>query len=543
MRKLTGGEAIVESLIAQGVDTVFGLPGAQLDPVFAALHDRQSRIRIVHSRHEQGCAYMAFGYAEASGDLGVLLVVPGPGLLNAAAGIVTGYACNTPMLCLAGQGRAPLIGRGFGILHEIPNQLETARGLVKWAGKIDHASEIPARMAEAVGKLREGRSRPVYLECPFDLAKAPATIPAPIPAPSARVAPPLDEEEIAAAAEVLAQAECPLIMAGGGARQAGPELQALAERLGAPVAMSENGLGALDCRHPLAFTPAGAYRWWAKADAVLAVGTRLFPTLMAWGRDRNLKIVKLDIDAAELRRLPPPIQSVHGEAGEALAALAPALEVRLKRKPPDRSEAAAAIRKEVAEELRGIAPLAELLGVLRQELGEGGILVADLTQLYFAAQDAFPVHRPRTFIHPSYQGTLGHAAATALGAKLAAGGEPVVALAGDGGFLFTVQELATAAQYGIGATFLVMNDGAFGNVKRILQNDYGGRAICTDLRNPDFVKLAESFGLPGRRVDSPESLSRALRESFAESGPALIEYRAPEFPSPWPLRFRAPVRG
>ena len=145
MTRMTGGEAVVESLIANGIDTVFGLPGAQLDPIFAAMHDRQDRIRVMHSRHEQGCAYMAYGYSEVSGNIGTMLVVPGPGLLNAGAAIVTGYACNTQMLCLVGQGRSPLIGKGFGVLHEIPNQLETARGLVKWADKIDHASRIPGR--------------------------------------------------------------------------------------------------------------------------------------------------------------------------------------------------------------------------------------------------------------------------------------------------------------------------------------------------------------------------------------------------------------
>ena len=190
-----------------------------------------------------------------------------------------------------------------------------------------------------------------------------------------------------------------------------------------------------------------------------------------------------------------------------------------------------------------MAPQRELLNVVREELGDDGILVSDLTQLYFAAQDVYPVYKPRTYIHPSYQGTLGHAVATGIGAQVAAGDRPVVALAGDGGFMFTVQELITAVQYNIPTTFLVMNDNAYGNVKRILTEDYGNRAICADLSNPDFIKLAESFGMPGRRADSPETLRTALAESIAESGPTLIEYAAPEFPSPWPLHFRAKVRG
>lgn len=543
MQKITGGEAVIESLIANDLTTVFGLPGAQLDPIFVALHDRQDRIRVIHSRHEQGCAYMAYGYAEVSGEIGTLLVVPGPGMLNAGAAIVTGYACNTPMLCLVGQGRVALAGKGFGILHEIPNQYETARGLVKFADKVEHASCIPAKMANAIDQINNHRPRPVYLELPFDISKEAATIPDPIVAAKKRVTPPIDDDDVAAAAKALAGARNPLIMVGGGGRMAGAEILRLAEALDAPVAMSQNALGTIDTRHPRAFTPLGAHKFWEKADVVLALGTRLFPTAVAWGRDKDLKIIKVDIDANELRRLAPPIAGIHGDVAEVVDALLPAVEKSLTSKPADRSDERKAVKAAVEKELEIVAPQRELLNVIRDELGNDGVLVSDLTQLYFAAQDAYPVYKPRTYIHPSYQGTLGHAAATCIGAQVAAGDRPVIGLAGDGGFMFTVQELITAVQYNIPATFLVMNDGAFGNVKRILTEDYGDRAICADLRNPDFVKLAESFGMPGRRADSAATLRVALKESIAEPGPTLVEYAAPQFPSPWPLHFRAKVRG
>ena len=543
MSRMTGGEAVVESLIANGIDTVFGLPGAQLDPIFAAMHDRQDRIRVMHSRHEQGCAYMAYGYSEVSGNIGTTLVVPGPGLLNASAAIVTGYACNTQMLCLVGQGRSPLIGKGFGVLHEIPNQFETARGLVKWAGKIDHASRIPGKIAEAIDQIRDHRPRPVYLEFPFDLSKEQAEIPDIVVAAEERVTPPIDTDHIEAAAKALAGAKCPLIMVGGGGRMAGEEILGLAEMLNAPVAMTQNGRGAIDGRHELAFTPVGAHHWWEKADVVLALGTRLFPSAVTWGRDKGLKIIKVDIDAAELRRLPPPIQGIHGEVGEVTASLRTALDKQMKSAAPDRSDLIATVRAAVEAELTSVAPQRELLEIIREEIGEDGVLVSDLTQLYFAAQDVFPVYRPRTYIHPSYQGTLGHATATCLGAQVAAGDRPVVGLAGDGGFMFTMQELATAVQHNIPATFLVMSNGVYENVERMLKDDYDGRVICTDLNNPDFVKLAESFGMPGRRASTPDGLRIALQESIAESGPTLIEYEAPQFPSPWPLHFRKPVRG
>ena len=543
MTKMTGGEAVVEALIANGVDTLFGLPGAQLDPIFAALHDRQDRIRVMHSRHEQGSAYMAYGFAEASGRIGTSLVVPGPGFLNTTAAIATAYACNTPMLNLVGQGRSSLIGRGFGILHEIPNQLETARGLVKWAGRVSHASEIPRKIAAAIGEIRDHRPRPVYLEIPFDISKAAAEIPAPVIAAEEQKTPPVDTDQVAAAATALASAKCPLIIAGGGARDAGEQILAIAEILNAPVAMTQNGLGTIDGRHELAFTQLGAHHWWRQADVILALGTRLFPAAMTWGRDSDLRIIKVDIDADELRRLPPPLTVIHGDTAEVLHELRGSLDAAMSGPAPDRTDVIADVRAAVNRELESVAPQRALLDIIRQEIGEDGILVSDLTQLYFAAQDVFPVYRPRTYIHPSYQGTLGHAAATALGAQVAAGDRPVVGLAGDGGFMFTVQELATAVQHGIAATFLVMNNGVFENVERILKNDYDNRVICADLNNPDFVKLAESFGIPGRRANSPDTLRTALKESIAEAGPTLIEYQAAEFPSPWPLHFREKVRG
>jgi len=543
MTEMTGGEAVVESLLANGIDTVFGLPGAQLDPIFAAIHDRQDRINLVHSRHEQGCAYMAYGYAEVSGKIGTLLVVPGPGLLNAGAAIVTGYACNTPMLCLVGQGRSQLVGKGFGILHEIPDQFSTASGLVKWAGQVTGTADIPGKMVSAIEQIRHHRPRPVYLEIPFDFAKESTDIGAPGIANAQHVTPEIDTDAVDGAAKALANAKCPLIVVGGGGLMAGESIRALAESLNAPVAMTQNALGTLDSRHELAFTQLGAHHWWSRADVVLAIGTRLFPAAVAWGRDDEQKIIKVDIDADELQRLPAPIDGIHGDAAEVASALHHSLDRHMTKGPVDRNDEIAAVRAAVEGELAAVGPQCELLRVIREELGEDGVLVSDLTQLYFVAQDAYEVYKPRTYVQASYQGTLGHAAATCIGAQVAAGDRPVIGLAGDGGFMFTVQELATAVQYNIPATFLVMNDGAFGNVKRILKEDYGNRVIAANLTNPDFVKLAESFGMPGRKAATAKELQLALRESIAEPGPALVEYAAPEFPSPWPLHFRQKVRG
>jgi acetolactate synthase-1/2/3 large subunit len=542
MAKKTGGEAVVDSLIANDVEVVFGLPGAQLDPLFAAFHDRQDKIRIIHSRHEQGCAYMAYGYAEASGKLGACLVVPGPGMLNAGAAIATAYACNTPVLWLVGQGRTPLIGKGFGVLHEIPDQFETARTLVKSADRVTHPSNATRKIADSINKIWEGRPRPVYLELPFDLSNLETEVPEEIRVSQEPDYPVVDQDRIDQAAKWVAGADCAVIMVGGGARDSRQEIQELAEKLNLPVIMSQNALGTLDCRHPLAFTQAAGSHWWAKADVVLAFGTRLFPAAMTWGRDKNLRIIKVDVDAEELTRLPGPIDGIHGDVATVARMISAAAEPYIG-PIPDRTDEMQTVRAAVDTEVDMVGPQRELLHVIREEIGEDGVLVSDLTQLYFAAQDAFPVYNPRTYIHPSYQGTLGHAAATVLGAKVAVPDQPVVCVAGDGGFMFTINDLITAVQYKIGAIFIVMNDGAFGNVKRIMNKNYDGRVICADLENPDFIKLAEAFGMPGRKADSADTLRTALRESIREGGPALIEYEAGEFPDPWHLHFRPKVRG
>jgi len=539
----TGGAAVVESLISNRIDTVFALPGAQLDPVFAALHDRRDRIRTIHSRHEQGAGYMAWGYAEAGGRIGTLLVVPGPGLLNAASAVATAYARNAPLLCLAGQGRSPLIGKGYGVLHEIPDQLATARTLFKSAASVGSTAEIPAAMAAAIETMRERRTRPVYLDLPLDMTEEEfdfADFPrAPRPEPG----PEPDEQAVDAAAAQLLGASCPLIVAGGGAASATEDVRELAELVGAPVAMTANGLGTLDSRHRLAYGPSGMYHWWSRADVVIALGTRLFPAAVNWGSDRSMSIIKVDHDPGELDRLPVNMTAVESDTGEFVRRLTRQVRARMRGKPADRNALMAEVSASVAADLEPMELQRILLGIIRQELGEDGVLVSDLTQLHYVAPDAYPVFRPRTFIHASYQGTLGHAAASGIGAQIAVPDRPVVALAGDGGFLFTMQEMATAVRFNVPVTWVVMNDGAYGNVKRMLRDNYDDRAIGVELSNPDFVTLAESFGVPGRRADTPDSFRTALRASIETDGPTLVEYVAPEFPSPWPLYFRPRTRG
>jgi acetolactate synthase-1/2/3 large subunit len=541
MTQINGGEVVARALAANGVEILFGIPGVQLDPVFAGLHDVRDRIRIVHARHEQGVALMAFGYAQVTGRIGVVLVVPGPGFLNASTGILTAHACNNPMLCLVGQSERMYIGSGVGVLHELDKQIDIARSLTKWVARVEDPEQLTTLLGEALNQIRTLRPRPVYLELPSDIVRMPVRDSAPIVARNTQALPPLDMRQVDATARVLANARFPLVIAGGGATQAAAEVKRLAELLGAPVGMSENGLGTLDARHPLAFTQIGANKLWGRADVVLALGTRLYAPVFNWGWDDALNIIKVDIDTAELTRLPAPLTGIHADTAQFVSALCDALPQYLKVKA-DHSAIFHAVRAECASALAGLAGPRRIIDVVRQELGEDGILVADVTQLNHHCLDLYPVYKPRTYISSGYQGTLGFGPCTAMGAKLGQPRVPVVCLVGDGGFMYACQELATAVQFDIAVVMLVLNDGSYKNVEGILNRSYGGRAIATTLLNPDFVKFADSFGVTARRAQTPEELQIVLRDLLAANKPAVIDYAIGEIPSAFWLRFLPQVR-
>jgi acetolactate synthase I/II/III large subunit len=541
MTTLTGGELVAQTLVANGIDTLFGIPGVQLDPIFAGLYDVRDRLKIYHARHEQGAALMAYGYAHVSGKIGTLLVVPGPGFLNATTGILTAHACNNPMLCLVGQSERMFIGAGVGVLHELQDQIGIAGSLTKWSVRVELPEQVNAQINQALTEIRSFRPRPVYVELPSDVVRMTVNEPAVIAAPTSRQVPVLQQAQVDTVAKALASARFPLVIAGGGAAVAGAEVLRLAELLGAPVGMSENGLGTIDARHPLAFSQLGAHKLWAKADVVLALGTRLFAPIYHWGWDADLQIFKVDIDSTELHRLPAPLYSVHADAQQFVAALCEALPKYLSQRR-DLSGELAAARAECHAALAELVLPRRIVEAIRTELGEDGILVADVTQLNHAALDMYPVYKSHTYISSGYQGTLGFGPCTALGAKIAKPAVPVVCLVGDGGFMYACQELATAVQFNIAVVMLVINDGAYKNVEMCLDRGYGGRAIATTLKNPDFLKFAESFGVAARRVTTPEEMQLALRELLALNEPAVIDYQIGDIPSAFWLRFLPQVR-
>jgi acetolactate synthase-1/2/3 large subunit len=542
MAKMTGGGALVEMLRRNGVDTIFALPGVQNDALFVAFYDAGEALRVIHTRHEQGAAYMALGYARATGKVGAYAVVPGPGFLNTTAALSTAYATNAPVLCISGQVQSDMIGRAYGLLHEIPDQLGVLRSLTKWAERIGHPTETGTRVNEAFRQLRDGRPRPVGLEIPPDVLALATEVALPSPAPPPSPTEP-DPDQIAEAARLLAAAKQPLIFVGGGAVDAGEEVRATAEMLQAPVISFSGGKGIVSDRHYLAQSGLAGHELWRAADAVLAIGTRLHQPQLRWGVDRDLKLIRIDIDPTEITRFFKPALGIVADAKAALAALHAAL-ARHAPKRPSRQEELETLKGSTLARLdEKLGPQCEYLRAIRAELPDDGIYVEDLTQVGYVGRMAFPVYEPRTYIHSGYQGTLGFGFATALGAKVGRPDRPVVSVSGDGGFMYNVQELSTAARHGIDIVAIVFADGAYGNVRRMQKEDYGNRLIGVDLQNPQFPKMAESFGLAGVKTTSPDGLRRELAAALKRRGTTLIEVAVGEMPDPWKVLVPPRVRG
>jgi acetolactate synthase-1/2/3 large subunit len=526
-------QALVEGLIANGIDTLHALPGVQNDPFFDALFHAQDRLRVIHPRHEQGAAYMALGAALATGRPQAFCVVPGPGFLNAASALATAYTTNAPVLALVGQVPLHQIGRNTGALHEIVGQSEILRTMTKWSAMVRAPGEVAPLVEEAFRQMRSGRPRPVGLEVPMDVWQRVAAV-APHRRAEAIAPPPVDEDAVEQAARLLGAAERPLILVGGGAHGARESVRAIAEILDAPVGAFRLGRGVLDSHHPLEARLPVAHRFWAEADAVLIVGTRAQNPLMTWGVDKDLAIVRVDADAEEMTRHGPPAVGLLGDAAPILAALAGRLP-RHNRARACRVEHVAQVKAAVMARVEErLGAQLDYIRAIRAELPEEGVFVDELTQVGYVARIAMPVYGSRTFLSTGLQGTLGWGFASALGAKAALGSTPVVSVSGDGGFMFNVQELSTAVRHRIPLVTVLFNDGAYGNVRMFQKQNFGNRLIASDLLNPDFVRLAESFGAQGLRVRSPDELRAALRRGFATTdAPTLIEVPVGEMPSPW----------
>jgi acetolactate synthase-1/2/3 large subunit len=537
---MSTAEAAVATLTAHGLDTVYALPGVHNDHLFDAFHRAGDTLRVVHTRHEQGAAYMALGAALATDKLQAYTVVPGPGLLNAGAALLTAYSMNAPVLALIGQIPNAAIGQGLGHLHEIRDQAGILSRLVGHASRINKPAQAADKVAKAIRSMREGRRGPAALECAIDVWGARGKVA--ITPPSPPRAPRIDEDAVRRAAKLLAKAKRVLIVCGGGAQGASAEVTLLSSMLQAPVLGYRRGRGVLSSRDPFSVTLPLGRELWGETDAVISVGSRMLYPLLQWGVDRNLKIVRIDADKEEPARLHKPNVALVGDAAAVLGKLIDAL-ARVNPRRPSRRDEMLERQAKLKERLRKLSPQLAFVEVMRAELPEDGIFVDEVTQVGFVARIAMPVYKPRTFLSPGYQDNLGWGYATALGVQHARPDVPALSINGDGGFLYTGNEMATAIRHRIPLVAVVFVDGAFGNVRRIQEERFGNRLIASDLANPDFVKYAESFGAAGRRARTPQELGAAIRESFARREPTLIEVPVGPLPSPWEFIHMGRVRG
>jgi acetolactate synthase I/II/III large subunit len=537
---MTTADATVAALAAHGIHTIYALPGVHNDDFFDTLARNSETIRTVHPRHEQGAGYMALGAALATGEAQTYCVVPGPGFLNSSAALLTAYGMNAPVLAIIGQIPQADIGKGFGYLHEVGDQAGIIARLVDWSAHIGEPNEAPRLIAKAMQSMFVERPGPAALECAIDVwgRSGPVLPVEPLPLR----APPIDEDALKAAAKRLGAAKRPLIVAGGGAIEASAEVTELAHVLQAPVLTYRRGRGVLSDRDPLSVNLPVGHELWAEADVVLSIGTHLHMPLLQWGFDRDLAVIAIDLDPQAPARIAKPKVALIGNARPTMQRLLDILPGYNTRRP-SRAEEMRGRHDRMRKRVAKLAPQLAYLSAMRAELPEDGIFVDEVTQLGFAARLAFPVYRPRTFLSPGYQDNLGYGFATALGAQDARRDIPVLSITGDGGFMFTATEMATAVRHRIPLVTVLFNDGAFGNVRRI-QEERFGRPIASDLENPDFVKFAESFGAMAMRASSPPELGRALRRAFAyRDGPTLIEVPVGAMPSPWEFILMNRVRG
>lgn len=532
MPQMTGGQALAKSLHREGVRVIFGLPGVQLYHLLDGLYDEPD-IRFITTRHEQATTYMADGYARAGGGIGTALIVPGPGLQNASAGIGTAYAASSPILVVSGQIQRDLIGVDRGVLHEVNDQMDTIRPVTKWASRILKPQDVPAVVHEAFYQLKTGRPRPVEIEIPPETLAEEADIE--LLEPTHPIRPAASAERLQVGAEMLKNAKKLIVLAGGGviSSKASAALQKLVEYLYAPVVTTSEGKGALSDRHDLSL---GAMRlredpltdYIAQADVVLAVGTRLAYANILSGQT----VVQIDVDEAEIGR---NYANTFGLVGDAKSTLE-ALYTTLSGTPPaqpSRKEEIEALKQERDESPHAqLQPLAGFLQAIRHAVPDDGIIIAGMTQVGYYSRAYYPVYQPGTFLTSSYFGNLGHAYPTALGAKVARPDAAVVAISGDGGFLFNSQELATAVQHKINAVAVVFNDNAYGNVLRDQRDRFHGRVYGSELHNPDFMKLVEAYGARGVRARNAEELEAKLKEALDIEAPTLIE--VPCGPMPYP---------
>ena len=508
MTKMTGGQALAKSLYREGVRVVFGLPGAGQYEAIDGIYEEPG-IRYFTTRHEQATTHMADGFARVSGNIATALVIPGAGVFNASTGIATAHSVSSPILVVTGRH------------DQSPSaEMPSIRQITKWAARATNPADVPAIVHEAFYHLKTGRPRPVYLEVPHEVLAAEAEVK--LLEPESYDPPAGNPECIAQAAHLLAAAQRPAIWAGTGVQRSGASqaLQALAEHLQAPVVTGRESKGVISDHHPLSlgmgelrFDP--LRKWLTQRDVVLAVGTSRFGE----GDDKQ-QIIRIDIDETEIEHTAHHCIGILGDARCCLEAIYRIVSSTTPARPNCGGEVHAINAARFDPKIQ-LQPQWGFMQAIRAAIPDDGIFIQGMNQIGYYSRNYYPVYEPRSYLISA--GNLGVAFPVALGAKIAKPDKAVVVASGDGGFLYNSQELATAVQYGINVVVIVFNDNAYGNVLRAQIEQFDGHVLGTELYNPDFVKLAEAYGVGGVRVHDAGQLESALREALAADAPRVIE--------------------
>lgn len=529
MSTMTGGEALVAGLAAHGVDTVFGIPGTHNLSAYAAL--AKHGITHVSPRHEQGAGYAADGFARSTGRPGVVLTTTGPAILNAAAAAAQAYSDSVPVLFISPGMPLRHPGLGNGLLHEIKDQQAAMAAVVAYSHRVTSVEEIPLAVAQAFAAMSSGRPRPVHLEIPLDLLEESAEVEIVRPAPPGVLH--AAEHAVTVAAAALRTANRPVIVAGGGASRAAGQLATIAELLGAPVLSTTNGKGILPEDHPLSLG-AGVQHPASLAviddsDCVLAVGTELAPSDWWIGLpDLAGKLIRIDVDATSIQTNAVPDQAVIGDAGVVLDALLDALDGHRAAAASDLTGVAAASawreRIQADAHVEG-APWLEIIAAITEALPKDAIVAGDSAMAcYYGALTNLPLYRPNAFLYPTGVGTLGYGLPAGIGAKVAHPDVPVLVLQGDGGIMFTIAELATAAELKIALPVVIVDNGGYGEIRNeMADRDEPVHAVA--LGHPDFAALAVSVGCHGVRVESAADLAAAITTALAADRPTVLHIR------------------
>jgi thiamine pyrophosphate-dependent acetolactate synthase large subunit-like protein len=522
---MRGGVAAVKALEANGVDTVFGIPGVHTLEIYDALYD--SNIKHILARHEQGAGFMADGYARASGKPGVAVIITGPGITNVATPIGEAYTDSVPVFVLSSNLERIWADKMLGHLHDLSDQLGVMSAVTKWNERALEVHEIPNLINTAFHNMAFGRPRPTHVEVPLDVlaefgevevSQLPNANP---PAP--------DATTVAQALDMIATAERIVIYCGGGAQHgASSAVQQLAERLGAPVLMSAMGKGAISDRHPLSL----GNNWergnavdemLKEADLAIVFGSKLGAQETDYQRmPLPEKLIRVEIDEGEVLRNYSPALPVVADAKQTAEAILAGLAERDFARQSWSTDQVQQVKSNALEQCWGSAQQ-PYVDALRSAIPDDGILVNDMTMMAYVNNRRYPVYEPRTFFFPSGYGTLGYSLPAAIGAKVACPDKTVVAIMGDGGFQYTMQELATAAQFEISLPIVIFNDSTYTAVKEEQAAEHDRRFIAVDLKNPDFVALAQSYGIEAVRAESPEALQSAIESAAQRGGPTLID--------------------